>query len=94
MIINPLKTYAVKVLNEGKEKIIEQTMSYMDAAKIAIILAIAGYFTAFLPGFSYEQIIVDLGIFCFNSTRYIGSTFFTYFVVFAGLSKWTSRKEE
>lgn len=93
MHVNPLKLYATKVLNDGSPVTKEEPMSYVDAAKVAIILAIAGFFTAFLPSFSYEQIVADVGIFVFNMARYIGSTFFTYFIALAGLSRWTAKKE-
>jgi hypothetical protein len=69
-------------------------MSWEDAAKLSAILSLAAFFTTFLLPYSFSGIIKDLGQFCFEAVRFIGSVFFTNFITLAGLASYTKKETE
>lgn len=68
-------------------------MTYADAAKIAMILTVAGFFTVFLPLYDVARITEETVIFCYNLTIYFGGSFFTQFLLLTGLSKYTAQPQ-
>lgn len=69
-------------------------MSWQDATKVSAVLAVAAFFTVFLLPYTYSAIKLALGDFIFNAICFFGSSFFTNFVVLAGLTQLTKKKAE
>ena len=93
--INPLKTKTVLVVNEGsgamKEK--EESMSIRDAALVSLILTVSQLFISFLTIFSWEDIAVDPATFLYKFMVFMGGTFFGFFLVLSGLSRFASQSK-
>ena len=85
--IDPLVNRVVLAVNNdtGTTVKTEVPMPWEHAAIVAGILTIAGYFIYFLTGYQYEQIVQNLGLFCFESIVYLGKQFFANFLGLAGL---------
>ena len=69
-------------------------MPIKDAAIVALLLTIAGFFTVYMPLYAYSHLLDNLGEFCYESIRYLGSSFFTYLVTLTGISRYIVSKEK
>jgi len=91
--VNPLKPQILMVANNttGVIKEVEKTISWRDAAIVSGVLTLASFCTVYLPGYPYEEICRDVGLFLYESVVYVGKEFFTLWVALAGLGKITER---
>ena len=94
--VNPLKTRTVLAVNEGsgtmKEK--EEPMSIRDAALVSLILTVSQLFISFLTIFTWEDIAVDPAAFFYKFVVFMGGTFFGFFLVLSGLSRFAQRNKD
>ena len=94
--VNPLKTRTVLVVNEGsgdmKEK--EESMSIRDAALVSLILTVSQLFISFLTIFTWEDIAVDPPAFFYKFVVFMGGTYFGFFLVLSGLSRFTAQNKD
>lgn len=93
--VNPLKTRTVLVANEDsggvKEK--EEPMPMRDAALVSLILTVAQLFVSFLTFFTWEDIAVNPEAFLYKFLVFFGSTFFGFFIILSGLSRFASKSK-
>ena len=102
--INPFKKKTIiRLVNESTSNdetkkagasavVTEVSMPMKDAAKLSIILATGMWFTSFLVGYQYADVITRPQQFCFETFRFIGAAFFTNFLLLTGLSRIVNSK--
>ena len=90
--VNPLKKRTVLVVNESSGSTIEkeEPMPLRDAALVSLILTVWQLFVSFLAFFTWEQIAVDPAAFLYKFLVFMGSTFFGFFIILSGLSRFYS----
>jgi len=95
--VNPLNTRTVLVANEdsgsGEMKEKEEPMSMRDAALVSLILTVSQLFVSFLTIFTWEDIAADPAAFLYRFTVFMGGTFFGFFLVLSGLSRFASKNK-
>jgi len=90
--VNPFKKKIIMVPNEGTGKMVEkeESMSWVDAAKVAIVITITQIFAVFLTVYEWSSISMDPYTFLFNLFKFIGITFFGTFAALTGLARYFS----
>jgi len=93
--VNPLKTRTVLVTNEGSGAVNEkeEPMSIRDAALVSLILTVSQLFISFLTIFTWEDIAVDPPAFFYKFVVFMGGTFFGFFLILSGLSRFTAQNK-
>jgi len=94
MHVNPLKPKIVMVANEESGEMVpkEESMSWVDAAKVSAILTIGLIFTLFMPRRTLPTNKEESIKYAYELFIFAGSAFFTNFIALAGLSKITNSK--
>jgi len=72
----------------------EEPMSIRDAALVSLILTVSQLFVSFLTIFTWEDIAVDPAAFLYKFMVFMGGTFFGFFLILSGLSRFTSRNKD
>jgi len=74
-----------------KEK--EEPMPIRDAALVSLILTVWQLFVSFLAFFTWTDIVVDPAAFLYKFLVFMGSTFFGFFIILSGLSRFASQNK-
>ena len=94
MHVNPLQRRTVLITNPKNSSVVEkkESMSWTDAAKVALVLTIGLLFTMFLPGRVAPTTPEEWSVFMWELLLFMGQAFFTQFIALSGLSKLTNSK--
>lgn len=94
--VNPLKKRTVLIANKDSGTISEkeEPMSIRDAALVSLILTASQLFISFLTIFTWEDIAVDPAAFLYKFVVFLGGTFFGFFLVLSGLSRFASQNKD
>jgi len=90
--INPLKRKVVLVTNDESGGTVEkeEPMSWVDAAKVSLVIMLAQIFMVWLP--RHQWPITCWEAFCFDLLCFAGQAFFATFIALTGLSRIATRK--